>query len=94
MALIKVEKMQTINNIKVCQVENRIYADLLIYVTDLRGVSHKKEHLWTYVESEAEADLRIYWGKNSGTCLRICFVDNIASAGWLNKNHLLFRNVL
>ena len=94
MALVKVETTRTINNVRACQVEKRSQADLLIFVTDLRGISNSKEHLWTYVELAGEADLRIYWDQSGSRCLKICFVDDVALAGWENQNHELYQQLL
>lgn len=94
MAIVKIENLHTNNNIKAFQVENRTDADVFIFVTDLRGVGQGKEYIWTYTENEGEADLRIFWGKTKSDSLKVCFVDDIAIAGWKNTNHGLHKNLL
>jgi len=94
MALVKVEKVRTVADINVSRVEDRTDADLLVFVTDSHGVSFGKEDVWSYVESEGESNIKIFWDETTPVAdLKVCFVDDLGVAGWV-KGHPLKGNLL
>lgn len=89
MALIKVEKVRTVANINVSRVEDRTDADLLVFVTDSQGVSFGKEDVWSYVESEGECNIKLFWDEATPVAdLKVCFVDDLGAAGWVKEHPL------
>ena len=90
MAFVKVEKVRTVASISACRVDDRTDADLLVYVTDSRGISFDKDHVWSYVENDSEASIKIFWDQVTPTAdLKVCFVDDLGVSGWMSDNHRL-----
>ena len=90
MALVKVENVRTVADISVCRVDERTDADLVVCVTDMRGISGNMEHIWTYVENNGDATIKIFWDEVTQTAdLKVLLADDIAVAGWQIENHPL-----
>ncbi len=95
MALVKVEDVRTVADITATKVEDRTDADLLVYVTDVRGMSNDNDDVWTYVELNGDATVRLFWDKTTPVAdLKVCFVDDLAIAGWVNEGHPLEGKLL
>lgn len=90
MALVKVEEVRTVADINVSRVENRADADLLVFVTDSHGVSFGKEEVWSYVDNQGESNLKLFWDELSTVSdLKVCFVNDMGVAGWMNEHPLI-----
>lgn len=89
MALVKVEKVRTVGRVNVSRVEDRTDADLLVFITDSHGVSFGKEQVWSYVESEGESNVKLFWDETTPVAdLKVCFVHDLGAAGWVKEHPL------
>ena len=89
MALVKIEKVRSVAQFTATRVEDRTNADLLVFVSDSHGVSFRKDEIWSYVESDGESNVKLFWDEVTTVAdLKICFVDDLGIAGWVTDHPL------
>lgn len=87
MAFVKIENLFGRINVQIVS-EN---PDLKVYITKSKSESQGKEECWYYVEYGYDKTVT-FVDKNPD--LKIQFVDRKEDAGWVNKNHKLYKRFL
>lgn len=79
-----------LDEVKIFQVSSTGEADLVVYISKIRGEVKGRDALWYYTKIRADADRTIFFTKFRGEAdIRVFFTNNRGEAGWRNDSKFM-----